>query len=67
MGNKSSSGDAQLKEPVDGNSTIARAIARGRVYVILRYPAAVNKLGGTHFDDDKFRELLSGLQQVSHL
>lgn len=65
MGNKSSSNELP-KEPVDGNSTIARAIARGRIYVIIRYPAAVEKLEGTLFNEHQFRDTLADLQQVSN-
>ena len=63
MGNKSS--NSLPAEPVDGESTIARAIARGRVYVIVRYPAAVENLEGTLFNEHQFRDALSELQQVS--
>lgn len=66
MGNKSSS--ENLPEvPVDGNSTIARAIARGTVYVIVRYPIAVEKLEGTLFNEHQFRDVLADLQQVYYL
>jgi hypothetical protein len=67
MGNKSSSAaDNQVRngQEIERTSTMARAIARGRVYVILRYPKAVEKLEGTSFNEEKFREILHALQQV---
>lgn len=63
MGNKPSS-ESVPKEQIEGNSTLARAIARGRVYVILRYPLAVETLEGTLFNEHQFRDVLSDLQQV---
>ena len=63
MGNKSSSENV-VANPVDGNATVARAVARGRVYVIVRYPQVVEKLE-THFTDDNLRKILAHLQQVS--
>ena len=49
----------------DGTTTITRAIARGRVYVILRYPREVETLEDTSFSDDQFRELLGDIQKVA--
>ena len=63
MGNKASS-ETVAKEDVEGNSTMVRAIARGRVYVAMRYPEAVEKLEGTLFNEHQFREILTDLQQV---
>ena len=67
MGNKSPAAAANdvQNDGLERTSTMARAIARGRVYVILRYPIAVEKLEGTLFNEDQFREVLSHLQQVS--
>lgn len=67
MGNKSSApgGNHVQNDEVEGTSTLARAIARGRVYVIVRYPISVEKLEGTLFNEHQFREILSDLQQVS--
>ena len=63
MGNKTSSENiAPANQVVEGNSTIVRAIARGRVYVIIRYPQAVDE--GTFFREQQFRESLIELQQV---
>lgn len=64
MGNKSSSENLP-KDEVEGSSTMVRAIARGRVYVAIRYPRTVEKLPGTLFNDDQFRSVLTELQQVS--
>ena len=67
MGNNKST--ATLSEThsdeVEGTSTTARAIARGRVYVIVRYPVAVEHLEGTLFNEHQFQKLLSHLQRVS--
>lgn len=68
MGNNKSSSAADnhiQEDDLEGKSTLARAIARGRVYVILRYPSSVEKLEGTLFNEHQFREILSDLQQVS--
>ena len=65
-------GKSQSKESeedhVDGHgaSTMTRAIARGRVYVVLRYPKSAEDFGGeTMFSDDQFRYLMSELQKVN--
>lgn len=63
-------GKTQSKESeedqIDGASTMTRAIARGRVYLILRYPkSAENFEGETMFNDGQFRHLMSELQKVS--
>ena len=63
-------GKSQSKESeedhVDGASTMTRAIARGRVYVILRYPKSAEDFGGeTMFSEDQFRYLMSELQKVN--
>ena len=62
-------GKGQSKESeedqVDGASTMTRAIARGRVYVVLRYPKSVEDFSGeTMFTDDQFRHLMLELQKV---
>ena len=64
MGNKSSS-ESLTKDEVEGSSTMVRAIARGRVYVAIRYPSSVKRLTGTQFNDEQFRSVLTELQQVS--
>lgn len=64
MGNRSSS-EILSKDEVEGNSTMVRAIARGRVYVAIRYPRSVDSLKGTLFNDPQFRVILTELQQVS--
>ena len=43
---------------------MARAIARGRVYVIINYPAIVDTLDDVAFNDEQFRELMLTLQEV---
>ena len=64
MGNKSSVPAVAKDELTEGSSTMVRAIARGRVYVAIRYPAAVETLAGTLFNEHQFREVLANLQQV---
>ncbi len=64
MGNNSSSGGDLQNDSIDGNSTLARAIARGRVYVIIRYPHAIESLEQVCFNDLQFKEILQDLQQV---
>ena len=63
-------GKSQSKEPEedekDGTSTMTRAIARGRVYLILRYPKSAEEFDGeTTFTEDQFRYLMLELQKVS--
>ena len=63
-------GKAQSKETeeaqTDGASTMTRAIARGRVYLVLRYPKSAEEFDGeTMFTDDQFRYLMLELQKVS--
>lgn len=63
-------GKGQSKEPeevqTDGASTMTRAIARGRVYLVLRYPKSAEEFNGeTLFTDDQFRYLMLELQKVS--
>ena len=67
MGNKPSPAGNHVPatDDVDGTSTMARAIARGRVYVILRYPKAAERVEGASFNEEQFREILAALQQVS--
>ena len=62
-------GKGQSKESeedhVDGATTMTRAIARGRVYVILRYPKSAEDFDGeTMFSEAQFRYLMSELQKV---
>lgn len=53
------------EDQVDGASTMTRAIARGRVYLILRYPKSAEDFDGeTMFTEDQFRYLMSDLQKV---
>lgn len=42
----------------------ARAIARGRVYVLVHYPRDVEKVERAHFSNESFRDLLGELQKV---
>ena len=63
-------GKAQSKETeeveTDGGSTMTRAIARGRIYLVLRYPKSAEEFDGeTMFTDDQFRYLMLELQKVS--
>ena len=63
-------GKAQSKETeeaqTDGASTMTRAIARGRVYLVIRYPKSAEEFDGeTMFTDDQFRYLMLELQKVS--
>lgn len=67
MGNKQSDANVEKADIHDGSSTMTRAIARGRIYVVVRYPNAVEKLEGTSFIDDNFRELLTDMQLVRRL
>lgn len=62
---QSKQGAIDVDQIVDGNSTMARAIARGRVYVIINYPAIVDTLEDVIFNDEQFRELLLALQEVT--
>ena len=67
MGNKGSKSSSNSKfdsDGADGNSTMTRAIARGRVYVIISYPGSVLTLEKTAFNDAQFRDLLMALQEV---
>ena len=54
---------AQPSVPGGGNRTIASR----RVFVAIRYPAAVEEIEGTLFNEYKFRSALLELQQVSCL
>ena len=64
-------GKSQSKEPEEaetdgGTSTMTRAIARGRVYIVLRYPKSAEEFDGeTMFTEDQFRYLMLELQKVS--
>ncbi len=68
MGSKGSKHSDVDVEQTDGaggnNSTMARAIAKGRVYVIISYPHSVIGYEGVAFNDSQFRELLMALQEV---
>ena len=65
MGAKSSrpSTVAQSKENGDGRATL-RAISKGRVYVVITFPSAVQRLENCHFNEGGYDELLGDLQQV---
>ena len=65
MGGKNSrqSSVALTKENGEGQTTL-RAISRGRVYVIITFPAAVQRLENCHFNEGGYDELLGDLQQV---
>ena len=63
MGGKSSKARVDT-EQTDGASTIARAIARGRVFVSIRYPQDVANMEDASFTTEHFRHLLIQLQQV---
>ena len=67
MGNKQSSKSVDLPQSnSNGNGQPQiRAIAKGRLYVILHYPKEVDEREGTEFNDDSFRQLLAELQKVS--
>ncbi len=64
-GSKRANGDLVEQTDGPGNSTLARAIARGRVYVIITYPSSVLGCEQTAFSNSQFRELLMALQEVS--
>ncbi len=63
-GSKHADVDVEQTEGPGGNSTMARAIAKGRVYVIISYPHSVIGYEGVAFNDSQFRELLMALQEV---
>lgn len=67
MGGKSSRQSSQLqvlaKENGDGQNTL-RAISKGRVYVIISFPAAVEQMENCHFTEAGYDELLGDLQEV---
>ena len=66
MGNKhSKSVDLTQSTANDNGQPQIRAIAKGRLYVILHYPREVDEREGTEFTDETFRQLLAELQQVS--
>ena len=64
MGKTHSKQAVDFEQNGEGNSTMARAIARGRVYVIINYPAIVDTLDDVAFNDEQFRELMLTLQEV---
>ena len=69
MGAKQSRGEipraGTMQRAVDSNGqSVARAIAKGRVYVVIRFPRGLEADGGAHFDSEHFRELLAVLQEV---
>ena len=66
MGNKNEKSRQDYDVDQDGTGTL-RAIARGRVYVIIRYPYVVESIEDTQFTDDYFRELLLDLQKVGKI
>ena len=65
MGGKSSrqARHPLTKENGDGQGTL-RAISRGKVYVIITFPAAVQDLD-CQFNEEAYDELLGDLQEVS--
>ena len=65
MGSRHSKASEPVTLPSDNGQVQARAIARGRVYVVVNYPAAVESLGNTQFTDGSFVELLAALQKVT--
>ena len=67
MGGKSSRPEthALAKENGDGQGTL-RAISRGKVYVIITFPAAVQELD-CQFNEEAYDALLEDLQEVSLL
>ena len=66
MGGKSSRPppDARTKENGGDGQTTLRAISRGRVYVVITFPAAAQRLENCHFNEGGYDELLGDLQQV---
>ena len=67
MGGKPSSRHSpNTAENADGEKTL-RAIARGRVYVIVNYPREVEQLEGNQFHEGSYSKLLAELQKVGHL
>ena len=67
MGNKKS---RNIETPVvadngEAKAAPARAIAKGRVYVLVHYPQEADEAEGTQFNSDQFAQLLAELQQVS--
>lgn len=68
MGGKSSRtlpAAARAKENGGDGQTTLRAISKGRVYVVITFPAAVQRLENCHFNEGGYDELLGDLQQVS--
>ena len=65
MGGKSSRPSTSIatKTNGDGQNTL-RAISRGRVYVIISFPPAVQGLENCHFNEAGYDELLGNLQEV---
>ena len=53
-----------VKENGDGGQTTLRAISKGRVYVVITFPAAVQRLEDCHFNEGGYDELLGELQKV---
>ena len=70
MGAKNSRAQASRQEAAtqngEGTATL-RAIARGRVYVVINYPPEVEQLEGTRFNEDSYDGLLAELQKVRPL
>ena len=65
MGNKSSSSlSTEETAATDGNSTITRAIARGRVYLVIRYPRSLEDAEENFFNTSNYRDIMRDLQQV---
>ena len=67
MGNKSTKSRQDYDvDQTDGTGTL-RAIARGRVYVIINYPYVIESMEETQFNDVQLRQLLADLQKVLNL
>lgn len=54
---------APPKENGDKQTTL-RAISKGRVYVIITFPAAVQEIENCYFNEKGYDELLGDLQEV---
>lgn len=67
MGAKSSRQASQVPaENGDGQATL-RAIAKGRVYVVIGYPKEVERLDKNHFNEEGYDALLGSLQEVGRV
>ena len=65
MGGKSSRQAPAARNKLNGDGqTTLRAISKGRVYVVITFPAAAQRLEDCHFNEGGYDELLGDLQQV---